>query len=110
MSKNTNSQKQTERKWYVSMTDKFLSGWGGAENKIAKYVVECDSYQEAEIVADNANARSDQKNVNICYNKPYYNSRSYRVKYQDKKELPSWFVAGYFRQQAADEKKKELEQ
>ena len=91
------------------MTDKFLSGWGKADHKIAKYVVECDSYKEAEIVEDNAKARSDQKNVNICYNKPYYNKRWSIVKYQTKEDLPNWFVAGYFRQQTADEKKKELE-
>lgn len=97
------------QKYYVSMTDKFLSGWGLADNKTAKYIVECDTYEEAEIVADNARSRSDQKNVNICYNKPYYNQRHYLVKYQTKEDLPSWFIAGYFAQNALDAKKKELE-
>ena len=27
------------KKYYVSMTDSFLSGWGMAENKISKYIL-----------------------------------------------------------------------
>jgi hypothetical protein len=39
-------------KYWVSMTDKFMSGWGMAENKINKLVIECDSYDIAECVEE----------------------------------------------------------
>lgn len=41
-------------KYYVTMTDNFMSGWGKAQNKISKYIVECDSYQQAEMIERNA--------------------------------------------------------
>ena len=31
-----------KQKVFVSMNDKFLSGWGPAKNKINKLVIECD--------------------------------------------------------------------
>lgn len=55
---------------YVTMTDRFLSGWGCAEGKLAKYVATCDSYAEAKVVADNATKRGDQKHVNVRSSKP----------------------------------------
>ena len=58
------------KKYYVSMTDKFLSGWGMADHKTNKLVIECDSYDEALIVEQNAKNRSEMKYINICFNKP----------------------------------------
>jgi hypothetical protein len=66
-------------KYWVSMTDKFMSGWGKAENKINKYILECDSYEQAEIVRDNAMNRSEMKYINICSSMPRYNSNRYLV-------------------------------
>lgn len=83
-------------KYYVTMTDVFLSGWGMAEGKTNKLVIECDSLQEAEIVADNARARSDMKYVHICTNKPSYSSGKYYVSWHDKSSYPSWFISNYF--------------
>lgn len=71
-------------KYWVVMTDKFLSGWGKAENKIDKWVLECESYEEAETVHHNARARSEMKNVNIRSTKPRYDHRRYRVDYSNK--------------------------
>ena len=71
-------------KYWVSMTDKFMSGWGKAEHKINKYVLECDSYEEAEIVAENARHRSEMKYINICSSKPRYNPNRYYPSYRDK--------------------------
>lgn len=84
-------------KWYVTMTDKFMSGWGRAEGKICKYVYTCDSLAEARIVANNAESRTDQKHVNIRTTKPYYNSRNYLVMEKDKENCPSWYEKDYFR-------------
>ena len=83
-------------KYYVTMTDKFLSGWGQAQDKIAKYVNICDSYEEAEIVAENARNRSDQKYVNISSTKPYYNNNRYLVMYKTKQDMPKWYTKNAF--------------
>ena len=40
--------------YYVKMTDRFLSGWGPARSKKAVFIYECETIQEAEIVAENA--------------------------------------------------------
>ena len=50
-----------ENKWYVTMTDSFMSGWGLAKNKTNKLVVECDSLQDAEVVCNNAKLREEMQ-------------------------------------------------
>ena len=85
-------------KVYVTMTDRFMSGWGGAAGKTAKYVIVCDNYQEAEIVADNARSRTEMKYVNIVVGrKPSFNTKRFQVSYADKKKAKNWFIPGYFR-------------
>ena len=42
------------RKYYVTMTDKAMSGWGMAKNKTNKYVVICDTHEQAQIIEKNA--------------------------------------------------------
>ena len=63
--------------WYVSMTDKFMSGWSCSEGKINKYVVECETLSEARTIERNAIKRSDMKYVNVCSRKPYYPSNTH---------------------------------
>ena len=58
--------------YYVTMTDKFMSGWGQARNMTNKLVIECDTYQQAEQLESHANTRSEMKYVNIRSSKPYY--------------------------------------
>lgn len=60
------------KKYYVTMTDTFLSGWGRAEGKTNKLVIGCDSYEEAEKIKRNAELRSEMKYVNITTTKPHY--------------------------------------
>jgi hypothetical protein len=83
--------------YYVTMTDKFMSGWGKAKNRINKLIFECESYEEAEIVASNAESRSEMKNVNIRTTKPYYN-KSYLARFKSKSDAPNWFKSNYFRE------------
>ena len=64
-------------KYYVTMTDKFMSGWGMAANKTNKLIIECDSYKDAELIERNAKKRPEMKYVNICSKKPYYGSNIY---------------------------------
>lgn len=81
-------------KVYVTMTDKFLSGWGRAEGKINKLVFVCDNLEEAERIADYARTRNEMKYINITYNKPYYNNNRYLVQFKDKKDYPEWYKGG----------------
>lgn len=60
------------KKVYVSMTDKFMSGWGMAEGKINKLVIECENIEQANLIFKNAQNRREMKYINICLNKPYY--------------------------------------
>jgi len=91
--------------YYVTMTDKFMSGWGHADRLTNKLVFECETMDQAQIVADNAENRSDQNYINICLNRPsYYRStmgEAYQVghRYVQNKNIadyPSWYKAGYF--------------
>lgn len=63
--------------FYVTMSDKFLSGWGKAEGKIAKFIVECETYNQAETIQNNARKRQEMKYINITTKKPYYNVNRY---------------------------------
>ena len=58
------------KKIYVAMTDKFMSGWGMAEGKTNRYVVECDTMEQAALVEKNAHRRSEMKRISICLTKP----------------------------------------
>ena len=66
-------------KYYVTCTDKFLSGWGMAENKISKFVIECDSYADAEICKRNMEKEPVFKYVRIRTSYPKYDERRYHT-------------------------------
>ena len=74
-------------KIYVSMTDKFLSGWGLADSKISKFIIICENLEQAETIKKNACMRGDMKNIHICFSKPCYNSNKYFVSYKNFNEL-----------------------
>jgi hypothetical protein len=58
--------------WYVTMTDKFMSGWGMADGKTNKLIIQCDTYEEAKTIERNAKQRSEMKYINIRFSKPKY--------------------------------------
>jgi len=58
--------------YYVTMTDKFMSGWGMAEGKTNKFIVVCETYMDAEIIQKNAEKRDEMKYINITDKKPRY--------------------------------------
>lgn len=64
----------------VTMTDTFLSGWGESTNKISKYVVVCEDVVQAELIALNAEKRSDMRTVRIEKKMPYYSGKKYHTK------------------------------
>jgi len=76
---------------YVTMTDKFMSGWGMAEGQINKLVLECKDLHEAMIVEKNAQNRPEMIYINICSNKPHYNSERYYTSFKTKNEYDYWY-------------------
>ena len=84
---------------WVTMTDKFMSGWGKAKGKINKLVFECESWEEARIVFENAERRKEMKYVNICTQEPKYphkRGRDYYVQVKTKADYPKWYKKGAF--------------
>ena len=95
-SKTINERKQIpDAPCYVLSHDTFMSGWGDARGKQNTVILPCDSYHEAETVADNARRRTDQKRVRIVCNKPRLHDH---VLYSllTKETAPYWYERGAF--------------
>ena len=58
--------------FYVTMTDKFMSGWGMAKGKINKLVIQCQTYEQAVQIESSAKKRGEMRYINIRTTKPYY--------------------------------------
>ena len=80
-------------KLYVTMTDKFMSGWGLAHNKINKLVFECDNYLEASKLQSYAMNRDEMKYINICIHYPshLFNKSQYYTQLKTKNDCPRWY-------------------
>ena len=65
------------KKFYVTMLDTFMSGWGMAKDKENIMIVECDSLEDAELIAENAAKRSEMKNIDIWTEMPEYDDALY---------------------------------
>lgn len=76
-----------DEKYYVVMTDKFLSGWGGAEGKISKFIIVCDTYKQAREMSERCENWEEMRYVNIHEKKPYYSPNKYHVAYMDYAEV-----------------------
>jgi len=85
-----------DTKVYVTMTDKFMSGWGHAQGLTNKLIFECVDMDEAFIIEQNANHRTDMKYINICITKPYYNKNRYYAQLKTIVDYPNWYKANYF--------------
>lgn len=81
-------------KYWVTMTDTFMSGWGRAEGKTNKYVVECNSRKMAKQIYNAAKKRSEMKYVNICLNKPHYNPKTILTSWKKASELGELWTGG----------------
>ena len=82
--------------YYVTMTDKFMSGWGKAKGTTNKLVISCNTYDEALIVAQNARSRPEMKYINIRDTKPYYPNYCVSRHGITEDDYESWFKVGYF--------------
>ena len=76
---------------YVTMTDKFMSGWGMAKGKVNKLVLECKDLHEAMIVEKYAHSRGDMLYINIRDTKPYYNTKYFYTSFKTKEDYPFWY-------------------
>lgn len=72
----------TGNEWFVTMTDKTMSGWGLAEGRISKFVVICKTHGEAETLRDRivANAKS-MTYVKVTPTLPNYPVRRYHTSF-----------------------------
>lgn len=71
----------SECKFFVTMTDSFLSGWGRAEGLTNKYIVCCRTLNEALTVKENAQKRNEMKYINVRSGSkvPYYSPNKFLV-------------------------------
>ena len=74
MSCELNSPLMQQSKYFVIMKDKALSGWGGAENKINRFVVGCNSYNDALLIQGNAKLRDEMSCIRISDKLPLHGS------------------------------------
>jgi hypothetical protein len=65
--------------YYVTMTDKFFTGWGEAEGRIAKLIVICDTLSQAEGIFRAAHDRKEMKAIHYTGRKPRYSPSKYKV-------------------------------
>lgn len=85
-------------KYYVSMVDTFMSGWGKAKGKKNVLIFECENLDEAKIVAENAENRSDQKDIVIHESYPHFLPAScFYVQHKNKSVYHSWYIKDYFK-------------
>jgi len=92
-----NEYSDTQRAaYYVTMTDKALSGWGRAEGRINKLIFLCKDIDEAETVKANALNRSEMKYINICVKFRCYNKGRYYTQVKTIEDYPNFYKPGYF--------------
>lgn len=63
--------------YFVTMTDKFMSGWGMAKGKTNRLIIACDTYEQAKIVMKNAARRSEMKYINYHVKMPKLSKNHY---------------------------------
>lgn len=83
--------------YFVSMTDNFMSGWGAAQKQKSKYVVECDTLDQARHIANVARDRRDEMAyVNITTKTPkFYPLRKYHITRKHWDDLGGIWVDGF---------------
>ena len=68
---------------YVTMTDKFMSGWGMAEGMDAKFVIACDNSEQINIIKKAAKNRSEMIYVSVSYSYPRYRGKQVTYRHFD---------------------------
>ena len=68
--------------YYVTCTDTFMTGWGTCQNRISKFVIVCDNYNDAYIAQQRMSEQPCFKYVRICANKPHYPESRYHTSFK----------------------------
>ena len=66
--------------FYVSMTDKFMSGWGASSGKNNKYIVECETLAEAETIEKAARQRPEMRRISVHARMPSFRNAHVSVR------------------------------
>lgn len=74
---------------FVIMIDKFMSGWGKAPER-SYYAIAVDNQEEADIVMENAENRSEMKSIRLRKKLPKI-AEGDHLKVTDKYEASNWF-------------------
>ncbi len=83
-------RKNKTKPWgYVVMIDNFMSGWGKAQGR-SYYVIAVDNQEEADIVMENADDRSEMKSIRLRKKLPKLNTEDHMT-VVDKGEASTWF-------------------
>ncbi len=83
--------KTVDYKYYVTMIDTFMSGWGESEGRKNKLAFECESYEEAQIVAGNGTGREEMKYVYICSKKPRQ-KKGELLQFKNKEDMQAFYT------------------
>ncbi len=78
--------------YYVICDDRFMSFWGLSEGKINTIVLGCADYTTAQIVANNARGRSDQKNIKLLDHKPTLYPTAHYYSIHDESDYKGWYT------------------
>ena len=78
--------------YYVTLTDKFMSNWGMAEGKKNKLVIPTKDLEEAELVKQEAEKRSEWNGFEIKNITPHYNHEKYYVQVKTREDMPKVFA------------------
>ena len=86
------------KKFYVAITDYYRSRWlEQSRGMIAKYVVECDTLEQAEQIEKTAKKRYEMKYVKLHKKQPYYSPSRYEVTFIHYNELGyTWTEDKYY--------------
>lgn len=80
---------------FVVCHDTFMSGWGPVENGKSFYALAVRSDEEAEIVMENANNRSEMRDVGLYAKLPTIGDNDH-MRVVDWKKAPRWYEEGGF--------------
>ena len=92
-------------KYYVSMIDRFMSGWGPARDRKNLLLFVCDTKEEAETVEINARKRNDMTRINnlgtfkplyFKENETDYESGEYFIQIKTIRDYPTWYKRNAF--------------
>lgn len=79
-----------EAAFYVTATDSFMSGWGGAKGLNNVICLPCDSDKEAKRVMAYLLSRPEMENISVSVDKPIVDKET-TVSLFSRKEQPVWY-------------------